>query len=175
MLCVFSQANVDPAPGIGLTPPLENLSSSSALKSAYALRIRSSLPAASLPHRRSTNFLITSRFDEPFNSLNSPSLAAKPLAARAEQNEAMTSPLFSIIVPPISKITSLTLRIVHTYYASKSTEFFRFACCAKESLPSPYRCYPQTVIAMFSVIESITMGKEKFVHQPCAKSFLIVL
>jgi hypothetical protein len=58
-------------PGMGLTPPLENLLSSCALKSPYDVAMRASLPGSFLPHRRSTNRMIMSRFEAPFHSVNS--------------------------------------------------------------------------------------------------------
>jgi hypothetical protein len=58
-------------PGMGLTPQLENLLSSCVMKSPYAVAMRASLPGSFLPHWRSTNRMITSRFEVPFHSVNS--------------------------------------------------------------------------------------------------------
>jgi hypothetical protein len=58
-------------PGMGLTPPLENLLSSCVLKSPYAVAMRASLPGSFLSHWRAPNRMITSRFEAPFHSVNS--------------------------------------------------------------------------------------------------------
>src|ERR1700730_17386186 len=74
--------------------------------------MRASFPGSCSPHCRSTNFLITDRFEAPFNSVSSDFVACKPFPSSAAPNAAITSPLSSMMVPPMSKTTSLIVPIV---------------------------------------------------------------
>ena len=88
-----------------------------------------------VPHCRDTNVMITSRLEETLSSVSAASVAVKSWAAKAALNEAITYPLSTRMVPPISKITSRTVRIVFTYYARRIEEIAKCVARSEKSVP----------------------------------------